>query len=230
MKLSIIVPVYNEVFTISKVITRLKEFVVTHPSEIIIVDDGSDDGTRQYLGEYVFDSVFKIILLDKNHGKGYAVREGVKNATGEFILIQDADMEYRMGDIPSLIEQTKIANVVFGNRFHPKVKHRKSMYYFGNRGLTFLTNVLFGSNIHDMEVGYKLVNKNIFNRLNLKENRFGVEPEIVAKLLKKGYYIAQVPITYNPRDREHGKKIKAKDGFIAAWVLIRERFFSTDKQ
>lgn len=227
MKLSIIIPVYNEADTIEKVIKKIDSLDISPwEKEVIIVDDGSTDGTDAIITKCANGACYRYKIQDINRGKGAAICTGVAQATGDFVLIVDADEEYDLHDIPKLlgVALEKKADAVYGNRFHSEVKHKKSLNYFGNRGLTTITNILFFSDIKDMEVCYKLIRRELFNSLCLCETRFGFEPEVTCKLLKKKIKVHQVSISYHPRDIKAGKKIRTKDGFLAAWILLRERF------
>jgi len=221
MKLSIIIPVYNENKTILQVLDKL-DFINYFDKEIIIVDDGSIDGTQKILHNVISQPYF-IIFGKENHGKGHAIRQGLKYVTGDYVLIQDADLEYNPEDIKLLVDIMNGNDVVYGTRFHSSANHKKSFYYFGNRFLSLATSILYGKKITDMETGYKLFKTTVIKNLNLKQNRFGFEPEVTAKLLKKGYKIHEVPILYQGRSVKEGKKITWKDGVKALFILIKER-------
>ena len=226
LKLSIIIPVYNEKNTILEVIKKVKE--VQLKKEIIIVDDFSVDGTRDILST-IQDKEIQIILQEKNHGKGYAIRTGLKKARGEYIIIQDADLEYDPGEIKKLLEyaEKKKAPVVFGSRFFNKARSRyyhHFSFFLGNMIITKSANILYQCNLNDLETCYKLVNRDLINSLDLKSMKFEFEPEITTKILKKGIKIIELPITYNPRSITDGKKIRWRDGVDAIWVLVKNRF------
>jgi glycosyltransferase involved in cell wall biosynthesis len=230
--ISVIIPVYNEKNTIIEIIDSVR--AVKIPKEIIIVDDGSTDGTRDIFKKLKFKDV-KIILQDKNHGKGYAIRTGIKYAHGDIILIQDADLEYDPQDYYSLIKPIleKKAKVVYGTRF-PRKKdkffpffHYFSIfnpYYIANKILTITSNILYNTNITDEPTCYKVFSADVLKSLNLKCERFEFCPEVTAKVRKKGYKIYEVPISYHPRTVKEGKKINWKDGVEALWTLIKYRF------
>jgi glycosyltransferase involved in cell wall biosynthesis len=221
----VIIPCYNEVTTLVDVVNVVKATGVVH--EIIIVDDGSTDGTRDLYAQWEGDPIVRVILHDHNQGKGAAVRTGFKAATGEVLLIQDADLEYDPREYPSLlkpIEEGK-AKVVYGSRFLGGP--RKTMYFWNmiaNKGLTLITNVLYNSILSDMETCYKVFRVEVVRDIPLRSRRFEFEPEITAKVLKRRHRIYEVPISYNGREWNEGKKIKWTDAPIAAWTLIRYRF------
>lgn len=234
MKLSIIVPVYNEEKTINEVLNRLrKEQIPGVEKEIVVVDDGSNDSTRTKLAK-VKDRNIKIILHEKNQGKGGAVKTGIKNATGDYIIIQDADLEYHPRYIKNLVKPIikKQAKVVYGTRLDrmphlgkEESKHLFIIHYFGNRFLSLVTSILYGQWITDMETGYKLFPKTAMNNIKLNARGFELEPEITSKLLKNGYKIKEVPITVIPRGYEEGKKLNTtEDGLKALWSLFKYRF------
>lgn len=234
MKLSIIVPVYNEEKTISEVLKRLgKEEIPGVEKEIIVVDDGSKDTTRKILSN-LKDKKIKVILHEKNQGKGAAVKTGIKNATGDYIIIQDADLEYHPKYIKGLTKLVleKKAEVVYGTRLNrmphlgkEESKHLFIIHYFGNRFLSLITSILYGQWITDMETGYKLFPKDAMRDIKLNARGFELEPEITSKLLRKGYKIKEIPITVIPRGYEDGKKLNtARDGLKALWYLLKYRF------
>lgn len=236
MKLSIIIPVYNEEKTIAKVLRRVGSVEIPAViKEIIVVDDGSTDATWSTVNKQLTtNNKLKILQHKKNMGKGAAVRTGVKQATGDYIIIQDADLEYNPNDIPRLMEYVLNGEteVVYGTRLK-RMPHLQAeektfrflIHYFGNRLLSILTSILYGQWITDMETGYKLFPKKALRGLKLTAKRFDFEPEITAKLLKKGFKITEVPITTNPRGYEEGKKLHTlRDGSIALWTLIKYRF------
>lgn len=225
--LSVVMPVYNEVRTIAAVIERVLKAPVDLPKEIIVVDDASTDGTRELLQELPPGEV-RLVLHDVNQGKGAAIRTGVAHATGDIVLVQDADLEYDPRDYPLLLEPIleDQADVVFGNRFHGG-PHRVLYFwhYAANRGLTLLTNLLTGLNVTDMEVGYKVFRREVLQRLTLESNRFGFEPEVTVKVAKLGCRVYEVPIRYYGRTYEEGKKITWRDGLAALFHILRYRFF-----
>ena len=234
MKLSILVPVYNEEKTIVEVLKRLQdEKIPGFEKEIIVVDDGSKDSTREKLKQLKNKNI-KVILHEKNQGKGAAIKTGIKNATGEYIIIQDADLEYHPRQIKNLTQLIldKKARVVYGTRFDrmphlskEESKHLFIIHYFGNRFLSLITSILYGQWLTDMETGYKLFPKSATKGMTLRARGFELEPEITAKLLKKGYKIKEVPITVVPRGYEEGKKLNTtRDGLKALWSLLKYRF------
>jgi glycosyltransferase involved in cell wall biosynthesis len=226
MNLSVIIPVYNEVKNVQEIIKRVQASKLAE--EIIVVDDGSQDGTRDLLKKLDGRKKVRVILHEKNQGKGAAVVTGMKAATGDFLLIQDADLEYDPRDYPALLQPIKegLADVVYGSRFLGAA-HRVTMFWHqtANKLLTFMTNILYDSILTDMETGYKVFRREVIEDMTIRSKRFNFEPEFTAKILKRKYRIFEVPITFNPRDYSDGKKIKLKDAFEAVWALIRYRFF-----
>ena len=224
-KLSVIIPCYNERTTIESVVKAVREVGLAH--EIVIVDDGSSDGTRDILSTIASDALVRVIYHDHNQGKGAAVRTGFEAASGDILLIQDADLEYDPREYPTLLKpiiegKTK---VVYGSRFLGAP--HKTMFFWNmiaNRSLTLITNVLYNSILSDMETGYKVFKAEVVHGMKLRSRRFEFEPEITAKVLKRGHRIYEVPISYNGREWNEGKKIKWTDAPIAAWTLLRYRF------
>lgn len=229
-KLSVIIPAYNEEKTIREVIERVKKVQLKGiAKEIIVVDDLSDDNTREILRN-IGDNSLKIVFHEKNLGKGAAVRTGIKNCTGDIILIQDADLEYDPAEYEKLLSPVTSGNadVVYGSRLDVIRKNIKNMYklhYIGNMFLTLMTNLLYKAKITDMETGYKVFRRDVVKGINLRSSGFDFEPEITAKILKKGYKIHEVPIGFAGRKFEEGKKITWMDGIKAAYCLIKYRFF-----
>jgi glycosyltransferase involved in cell wall biosynthesis len=225
MKLSVIIPVYNEVESIEVILNRVNDTKLV--SEIVVVDDGSKDGTRDKLRTLDGKNNVKVILHERNQGKGAAVRTGMKAATGEIFLIQDADLEYDPRDFPELLRPIEegIADVVYGSRFLGRA-HRVTMFWHlvANKMLTLMTNVLYNTILTDMETGYKVFRREVIEGMTIHANSFNFEPEFTAKILKRNYRIFEVPITFNPRDYTQGKKIKLHDAFEAVWALIKYRF------
>jgi glycosyltransferase involved in cell wall biosynthesis len=225
MKLSVIIPVYNEVESIQVILKRVQEQNLAH--EIIVVDDGSKDGTRNILKELDGKNGVRVILHEHNKGKGAAVRTGMAAALGDVLLIQDADLEYDPRDYATLLKPLNegIADVVYGSRFLGG-SHRVAMFWHmvANHLLTFMTNILYNTILTDMETGYKVFRRKILDGMVLHANSFDFEPEFTAKILKRNFRIFEVPITFNPRDYTEGKKIKLHDAFEAVWTLIKYRF------
>src|SRR5262245_5972125 len=225
--LSVVMPVYNEARTIAAVIERVLKAPVDMPKQVIVVDDASTDGTRR-LPENRTSGEIQVVLHDVNRGKGAAVRTGLAHATGDIVLIQDADLEYDPRDYPLLLEPIleDQADVVFGNRFHGG-PHRVLYFwhYAANRALTLLTNLLTGLNVTDMEVGYKVFRRDVLRRLTLESDRFGFEPEITVKVARLRCRVYEVPIRYYGRTYEEGKKITWRDGVAALFHILRYRFF-----
>jgi len=225
MNLSVIIPVYNEAKNIEEIVKRVQASKLA--SEIIIVDDDSQDGTRDILKKLDRKKNVHVILHMKNQGKGAAVVTGMKAATGDVLLIQDADLEYDPRDYPTLLQPINegLADVVYGSRFLGAA-HRVTMFWHqvANQLLTLMTNILYDSILTDMETGYKVFRREVIEGMNIRSKRFNFEPEFTAKILKRRYRIFEVPITFNPRDYAEGKKIKLKDAFEAVWALLRFRF------
>jgi glycosyltransferase involved in cell wall biosynthesis len=230
VKLSILMPVYNELATIGTIIPRVLAAETGCDKELVIVDDHSTDGTREFLARVAAEGRrgVKVILHERNQGKGAAVRTGLRHASGDVVLIQDADLEYDPADYPRLLEPVLKgqADVVYGNRFHGGV-HRVLYFWhaLGNQVLTFLSNLLTNLNLSDMEVGYKVFRADVLKGITLRSNRFGFEPEVTAKVARLGCRIYEVPIAYHGRTYAEGKKITWKDGLSALWCLVRYRFF-----
>ncbi len=224
MKISVVIPVYNEIQTIEEIIKRVEAVQVA--SEIVIVDDGSRDGTREFLAK-LEDPIVRVILHDKNQGKGAAVRTGIRSATGEVVIIQDADLEYDPREYPELLRPIYegIADVVYGSRFLGGAR-RPILYWnmVANKLLTFVTNILYNNILSDMETGYKVFKRDIIKDIPLHSNKFDFEPEFTAKILKRKIRIYEVPINFNPRDYSQGKKIHMSDAFFAVWALLKYRF------
>ncbi|MGC8976139.1 MAG: glycosyltransferase family 2 protein [Candidatus Ratteibacteria bacterium] len=224
MKLSVIIPVYNEKNTILKILEKVKKVLLE--KEIIIVDDGSNDGTKEIL-KGINEKNIKIIFKEKNEGKGSAIRTGLKYVTGDVIVIQDADLEYEPMDWIKMLEvmKEKNADVVYGSRILGKGKKSSFAFYYGGKFITFLTNILYFTKLTDVPTCYKMVKKEVMNKINLKCKKFEFCQELTAKLRKLGCEIYEVPISYNPRSIKEGKKIRWKDGIEAIWALIKYRFF-----
>jgi glycosyltransferase involved in cell wall biosynthesis len=225
MKLTVIIPVYNEVKTIQEIIARVQATGLA--DEILAIDDGSTDGSRDLLAKLNEDGKVKVIYHERNQGKGKAVRTGIQNASGDLIIIQDADLEYDPREYPNLLKpiQEGIADVVYGSRFLGAGR-RPALFWnmVANKILTLVTNILYNNILTDMETGYKLFRREIVQNMTLRARGFEFEPEFTAKILKSKVRIYEVPITFNPRDYSEGKKIKMRDAFIAMWTLFKYRF------
>jgi glycosyltransferase involved in cell wall biosynthesis len=225
MRLSIVIPVYNEVGNIRELLKRVRNTRTAF--EIIVVDDGSRDGSREILSRLNGRNRIHVILHPKNQGKGAAVRTGINAARGDVILIQDADLEYNPHDYPALLQPIEdgIADVVYGSRFLGGPR-RAAMFWhmIANQLLTLMTNVLYNTILTDMETGYKVFRRKVAEGLILRAHGFEFEPEFTAKILKRKHRIFEVPISFNPRDYSQGKKIKLHDAFIAVWTLLKYRF------
>ena len=224
--LSVVMPVFNERDTVERIIDRV--LAVPLRLELIVVDDGSTDGTSERLTALQLDRDFKLILNDRNMGKGFAIRSGFEEVNGDVVVIQDADLEYSPEEFPQLI--TLIAqgrtDVVYGSRFLGTRRVFLFWHYLGNRFLTFVTNILYNTVLSDMETCYKAMRVDVVRALNLKSNGFEIEPEMTAKILKRGYRVYEIPITYDGRGYDEGKKISWKDGFSAIKCIIRYGLFN----
>ena len=224
MKLSIIIPCYNEVATISEIVKQV--LAIDHQDlEIIIVDDASNDGTREILEESVKPFVAKIIYHKKNMGKGAALRSGFKEANGDVVIVQDADLEYNPQNIPKMLEliESGKADVVFGSRLMGGGPHRVLYFrhYMGNKFLTLLSNMFTNINLSDMETCYKMFRREIIQAIEIEENRFGFEPEITAKIARGNHRIYEVGISYSGRTYAEGKKIGWQDGVRAFYAILK---------
>ncbi len=223
--LSVITPVYNERTTVAEVIRRMRAVELPLVLQVIVVDDGSSDGSDKVLGA-LEDSTVHVIRHEVNQGKGAAIRTGLAEAHGDLVLIQDADLEYDPGDWPRLLDPLLKgkARVVYGSRFTGERKNMLPLHWFGNRLLSLVTNVLYQSTLSDMETCYKLFDARVLDGLTIVSNRFDFEPEITAKVLRRGYRIYEVPISYAGREFDEGKKITWRDGVSALRALIKFRF------
>ena len=222
--LSVVMPVFNERTTIDEIIARV--LAVPMRIELIVVDDCSTDGTRERLTELQRQHGFTLLLQERNQGKGAALRRGFAAVTGDIVVIQDADLEYSPEEFPMLSELIVEgrADVVYGSRFLGRHRVFLFTHYLGNRVLTMITNVLYNTMLTDMETCYKVMRRDVLTGMDLSSNGFGIEPEMTAKIFKKGYRVYEVPISYDGRGYEEGKKIGWKDGVVALWVLLKHRF------
>jgi glycosyltransferase involved in cell wall biosynthesis len=240
VKLSIVMPVYNEIETIAEIVRRVRavqlivpvgygadnDSAVVFDREIVIVDDGSTDSTQEVLHALEGEPDVTIVVHERNQGKGGAVRTGLQHASGDVIVIQDADLEYDPRDYPALLQPIAEgrAQVVYGSRF--RGGPTRTMFFWhmvGNRFLTLVTNLLYNTILSDMETGYKAFTREVAEQLDLRSPGWGFDPEITAQILKHGYRIYEVPISYTGREFEEGKKISWRDGLTVLWTLIRCR-------
>jgi glycosyltransferase involved in cell wall biosynthesis len=241
MRLSVIVPVYNEVETIAEILRRVRAVDLSVPvgygpengcvvelqREVVVVDDGSSDGTREILAHWADDPHVEVIYHEKNQGKGAAVRTGLRHANGDVMLIQDADLEYDPRDYRAMLQPIleERSQVVYGSRF--RGGPTKAMFFWhmiGNRFLTLVTNVLYDSILSDMETCYKVFTREVADQLDLRASGWGFDPEITAQILRLGYRIYEVPIAYTGREFDEGKKIGWRDGLTVLWTLVKYRF------
>lgn len=224
LNVSVIIPVYNERKTILNLLARVQETGI--PSEVIIVDDGSTDGTAELLQSHDLKGA-KVVIQAKNCGKGAAVMTGFQHVTGEVVIIQDADLEYDPREYANLLRpiEEDLADVVYGSRFLGGAR-RPTMYWHmvANKLLTWMTNILYNNILTDMETGYKVFRRSVLDGVKIKARRFDFEPEFTAKILKKRARIYEVPISFTPRSYEEGKKIKLRDAFAAVWAIVKFRF------
>lgn len=225
MKLSVVIPIYNEKNTIREIIRKVES--VPFDKEILLIDDGSTDGTGEILKEYEGREGFHVLRHPKNQGKGAALRTGFRQAAGDILIVQDADLEYDPRDYGILLEpiQDGRADVVFGSRFLGG-PHRVLFFwhYVGNKVLTTISNMFTNLNLTDMETGYKVFTRKVIETIHIKCDRFGFEPEITSKISRNRFRIYEVPISYSGRDYAEGKKITWKDGAAALWFIFRFRF------
>jgi glycosyltransferase involved in cell wall biosynthesis len=222
--LSVVMPAFNEKETIEEIIRRV--VAVPIRTQLIVVDDCSSDGTREILARLQPELGFTLLLQAQNMGKGAALRRGFTAVQGDLVVIQDADLEYSPEEFPELIELICAgrADVVYGSRFLGRHRVFLFTHYAGNLLLTFLTNILYNTMLTDMETCYKVMRTEVLRSMRLNSDGFGIEPELTAKIFKRGYRVYEVPITYDGRGYDEGKKIGWRDGVVALWVLLRYRF------
>jgi len=224
-KLSVIVPVFDERNTVVEIVRRMRAVDLPVDLEVVIVDDGSTDGTRDVLRQLT-DSTVRVITHDANRGKGAAIRSGLAHVTGDLVLVQDADLEYDPEDWPKLLGPMLRgkARVVYGSRFTGERRNMLFLHWVGNRFLSLVTNVLYNTTLSDMETCYKLFDRSLLDSIPLRAHRFEFEPEVTAKVLRRGIRIYEVPISYTGREFDEGKKITWRDGIAALIALVKYRF------
>jgi glycosyltransferase involved in cell wall biosynthesis len=223
-KLSVIVPVFNERNTVVEIVRRMRAVDLPVDREIVLIDDGSDDGTRSVLPQ-LGDSTVRVVMHPHNRGKGAAIRTGLEHVTGDLVIIQDADLEYDPEDWPKLLAPMLKgrAQVVYGSRFTGERRNMLFLHWLGNRFLSFMTNALYNTTLSDMETCYKLFDRSVIDGLSLHAQGFDFEPEVTAKVLRQKIRIYEVPISYAGREPYEGKKITWRDGFVALWTLVKYR-------
>jgi glycosyltransferase involved in cell wall biosynthesis len=224
-RLSVIVPVFNERSTVAEIVRRMRAVELPVDREIVVVDDGSDDGTGDVLTQ-LRDSTVRVVKHARNRGKGAAIRTGLESSSGDLVLVQDADLEYDPDDWPRLLAPVLKgrARVVYGSRFTGERRNMLFLHWVGNRFLSLVTNVLYNSTLSDMETCYKLFDRRVLDGVRLQADRFDFEPEFTAKVLRRGIRIYEVPISYAGREPSEGKKITWHDGVTALWTLVKYRF------
>jgi glycosyltransferase involved in cell wall biosynthesis len=222
--LSVVMPAFNEKDTIEEIVARV--LAVPVRKELIVVDDCSTDGTREILAALQRKLGFRLLLHERNQGKGAALRSGFAEVQGDLVIVQDADLEYSPEEYPDLVQLIceGRADVVYGSRFLGRHRVFLFTHYLGNRLLNVLTNVLYNTMLTDMETCYKVMRTEVLRSFSLRSNGFGIEPELTAKIFKRGFRVYEVPITYDGRGYDEGKKITWRDGVVALWVLLRYRF------
>jgi glycosyltransferase involved in cell wall biosynthesis len=222
--LSVVMPVFNEAATVEEIVRRVLQVPIR--TQLIVVDDWSTDGSRELLVRLQQELDFTLLLQPANRGKGAALRRAFEAVRGDLVVIQDADLEYSPEELPMLISLIceGRADVVYGSRFLGRHRVFLFSHYLGNRFLTLVTNVLYNTMLTDMETCYKVMRTEVLRSMTLRENGFGIEPELTSKIFKRGYRVYEVPITYDGRGYDEGKKIGWRDGVVALWVLIRYRF------
>lgn len=222
--LSVVMPVFNERATVEEIVARV--LAVPMRIELVAVDDASTDGSREVLERLSKERGFRLLVQDRNRGKGAAVRRGIEAATGDVVVVQDADLEYSPEEYPELVDLIARgkADAVFGSRFIGRHRCFLFTHYLANLFLNLVTNVLYNTTMTDMETCFKAVRAEVLKDLDLRSDRFGIEPEITAKLFRRGARVYEVPITYEGRDYGEGKKITWRDGFPALWTLVKYRF------
>jgi glycosyltransferase involved in cell wall biosynthesis len=224
-KLSVIVPVFDERNTVVEIVRRMRAVELPVDLEIVLVDDGSTDGTSDVLTQLA-DSTVRVLTHKVNRGKGAAIRSGLEHITGDLVLVQDADLEYDPEDWPKLLNPLLRgkAVVVYGSRFTGERRNMLFLHWIGNRLLSLVTNMLYNTTLSDMETCYKLFDRRVLDDVTLRAQRFEFEPEVTAKILRRGIRIYEVPISYTGREFHEGKKITWRDGFVALWTLVKYRF------